>query len=312
MGFAGPCGIDQKGIEMIRSMTGYGEAERTLPEGQLRATIKTVNHRFFNAHLRTPAGFDSFEAKLQQWLRGFFSRGHINLTVTLERERGGPDVVFPELDMERARHYQGLLGKLKDELGLAGEVELSSILRFNDLFRAPENSSQGLVVDEETLKAVTEEAAAMTQRMREAEGARTEADLKERLDKMEEGLAAIEARAPQRLVEERDRLRAAIQELAQKDEVDEDRLAKEVAYLAERWDINEEIVRFQAHIQAFRDTLDADVGEPAGKRLGFLVQEMHREANTIGSKANDLEMGHASVAIREEIERLREQLENVE
>ena len=104
----------------------------------------------------------------------------------------------------------------------------------------------------------------------------------------------------------------SVRELSEKEEVDEDRLAKEIAYLAERWDINEEIVRFQAHLKAFRDTLASDSGEPAGKRLGFLVQEMHREANTIGSKANDLEMGHASVAIREEIERLREQLENVE
>jgi uncharacterized protein (TIGR00255 family) len=297
---------------MIRSMTGYGEAERTLPEGQLRVTIKTVNHRFFNAHLRTPSGFDLFEANLQQWLRGFFSRGHINLTVALERDRGGHEDSYPEVDMQRARHYRGLLQELKDELELGGEVELPAILRFNDVFRTPESTTQGSAIDEEVLKAVTEEAAARTLGMREVEGARLETDLRERLDKMEEGLTAIETRAPQRLVEERDRLRAAIRELAEKEEVDEDRLAKEVAYLAERWDINEEIVRFQAHIQAFRDTLASEAGEPAGKRLGFLVQEMHREANTIGSKANDLEMGHASVAIREEIERLREQLENVE
>jgi uncharacterized protein (TIGR00255 family) len=107
-------------------------------------------------------------------------------------------------------------------------------------------------------------------------------------------------------------LRDAIRELAQQAEVDEDRLAKEVAYMADRWDINEELVRFKAHLKVFRETLASDSGEPVGKRLGFLVQEMHREANTIGSKANDLEISHASVAIREEIERLREQLENVE
>jgi len=129
---------------------------------------------------------------------------------------------------------------------------------------------------------------------------------------MEELLAVIEDRAPGRLVAERDRLHAAIRELSQQDEVDQDRLAKEMAYLAERWDINEEVVRFRAHLGAFGETLDEGGGEPVGKRLGFLVQEMHREANTIASKANDHEIGLASVAIREEIERLREQLEHVE
>lgn len=297
---------------MIRSMTGYGEAERSLPEGQLRVTIKTVNHRFFNAHLRTPPGYDSFEATIQQWLRGFFSRGHINLTIALERERGGGEEGLPELDLDRAKGYRGLLQTLKEEVGLGGEVEISNLLRFNDIFRAPESAGATLTVDEGVLKEVTEEAAARVVEMRETEGARLEEDLLERLEKMQEELTAIELRAPQRLIEERDRLKAAIGELSEKEEVDEDRLAKEVAYLAERWDINEEIVRFQAHLKAFRDTLASDSGEPVGKRLGFLVQEMHREANTIGSKANDLEMGHASVAIREEIERLREQLENVE
>ena len=187
-----------------------------------------------------------------------------------------------------------------------------AFLRFNDLFRAPDTSGQELVVEESVLKEVTEEAAGAALAMRENEGTRLETDLLERLRRMEEELSRVEALAPGRLVAERDRLRAAILELSQQEDVDEDRLAKEMAYMAERWDINEEVVRFQAHLDAFRETLHAGDGEPVGKRLGFLVQEMHREANTIASKANDLEIGHASVAIREEIERLREQLENIE
>jgi uncharacterized protein (TIGR00255 family) len=300
-------------------MTGYGEAERPTPEGRLRVTVKTVNHRFFNPHIRTPSGFESLEAPLQQWLREHFSRGHVNLTVSLERETGAGEESYAQVDMDRARHYRSLLQTLKEELDLGGPVELASLLRFNDIFRAPEVAADTLAVEEETLKSVMEEAAARALDMREVEGARLAEDLEARLERMEgelermEGeLAAIEVRAPQRLLEERDRLRTAIQELTEREEVDEDRMAREVAYLAERWDINEEIVRFKAHIRAFRETMTSESGEPAGKRLGFLVQEMHREANTIGSKANDLEMGHASVAIREEIERLREQLENVE
>jgi uncharacterized protein (TIGR00255 family) len=123
-------------------------------------------------------------------------------------------------------------------------------------------------------------------------------------------LDRVEARAPQRLDAERERLRARVTELAAGADVDEDRLAREIAYLAEKWDINEELVRFRSHIALFRETFDAD--EPVGKRLSFIVQEMHREANTIGSKANDADIGHAAVAMKEEIERLREQVENVE
>ena len=129
---------------------------------------------------------------------------------------------------------------------------------------------------------------------------------------MSDALDKIEERAPQRLISERDRLREAVKELAEQTEVDEDRLAREIAYLAEKWDINEELVRFRSHIELFREALTGDASEPVGKRLGFLIQEMHREANTIGSKANDAEISQASVALKQEVERVREQVENVE
>ena len=297
---------------MIRSMTGFGEAQKDVPGGHLRVTVKTVNHRSFNAHLRTPPGFDRFEGEIQTWLKGFFSRGHVNVSLSLDREKGSAEKDLPQLDLDLARHYTGLLQSLKDDLGLSGEVELQSLLRFGDLFRGAETKSTDPEVETEDLKEVVEAAARGALGMREQEGERLETDLKERLEAMEEGMAAIEARAPARLVSERDRLQAAIRELSQQDDVDEERVAKEIAYVADRWDINEELVRFRAHVQAFRDALDGGEGAPVGKRLGFLVQEMHREANTVASKANDLEIGHASVSVREEIERLREQLENVE
>jgi uncharacterized protein (TIGR00255 family) len=297
---------------MIRSMTGFGEARRELPLGELRATVKTVNHRFFNAHLRTPQGFDRFEPEIQAWLKAFFSRGHVNLTLVLERNRAKAEEDLPEVDVERARHYRSLLATLRNEVGLEGEVELASILRFGDVLRAPERGEEEEETDSAIIREVVEEAAAAARTMREEEGARLKEDLAERLQAMAQELAVIQERAPKRLLEERDRLREAISELTAQDDLDEERLAKEIAYLAERWDINEEVVRFQAHVEAFGKTLEEGDGEPVGKRLGFLVQEMHREANTIASKANDLEMGHASVAIREELERLREQLEHVE
>jgi len=278
----------------------------------MRATIKTVNHRFFNPHLRTPPGFDRLEGDIQAWLKGFFSRGHVNLTLALEKGQGASREDLPALDLDRARHYKDLLDLLRRELDLGDEVGLASLLRFGELFRIPEAPAPEDDMDPEVVREVVEAAAAEALAMREREGALLLEDLEGRLTAMERELGVIEARAPQRLVEERDRIQAAISELSEAEDVDEDRIAREVAYLAERWDINEELVRFRAHLGAFRKTVAPGETDPVGKRLGFLVQEMHREANTIASKANDVEMGHASVAIREEIERLREQLENVE
>jgi uncharacterized protein (TIGR00255 family) len=297
---------------MIRSMTGYGEAERSIRDGRVRLTIRTVNHRFLNAHIRTPPGFERLEAEIQSWLRQVFSRGHVNYTLSIEREKANGEDRYPEVDLGRARHYRDLLLTLKSELDLPGEVEVSSVLGFNDVFRIPEPTGRDTALDPDLLKDLTDEVARAVLEMREREGAHLKKDLEEGLGRLEGTLASIRARAPERLVAERDRLREAVRELSEQAEVDEDRLAKEVAYLADRWDLNEELVRFGAHVGAFRDTLALGGGEAIGKRLGFLVQEMHREANTIASKANDLEIGHASVSLKEEIERLREQLENIE
>ncbi|NIP83694.1 MAG: DUF1732 domain-containing protein, partial [Gemmatimonadetes bacterium] len=159
---------------------------------------------------------------------------------------------------------------------------------------------------------VTVAAARAAVAMREEEGRNLRADLEARLEAVSTALEAIVDRAPARLTEERDRLRRAIAELAGDAGLDDDRIAREIAMIADRWDISEEIVRLRSHIDHFRGMLDEAAAEPVGKRLSFLVQEMHREANTIGSKANDAEIEHAVVAIKNEIERLREQVENVE
>ncbi len=218
---------------------------------------------------------------------------------------------MPELDLERAKRYMDLLGELKEGLGLPGVVELDHVVRFGELFRASDQTPAA-DVDPDVLEELTAAALRGVVSMREAEGARLQADLEGRLGEIASQLDTVAARAPERLVAERDRLRAAVSELTEQADVDADRLAREIAYLAEKCDINEELVRFRSHLALFAEVLAGDDGEPAGKRLGFIVQEMHREANTIGSKANDGEISRASVAIKEEIERLREQLENVE
>lgn len=295
---------------MIRSMTGFGEAEGDTPAGRLRLEVKTVNHRFFNASIKTPSGFDKFEKDISDQLKRYLGRGHVSAFLSVDRASAEVPV-GTVVDLEKARGYHAALLELGSELGIPGEPDLAMLARFSDVFRAPERDRTA-GVDVETVVELVDRAARGCRTMREAEGLRLEEDLSGRLAAIGVQLDRVEARAPERLLLHRDRLRVAVQALAEQVDVDEERLAREVAYIAERWDINEEVVRFRSHIDLFREALAGDGSEPVGKRLGFLVQEMHREANTVGSKANDADIAQAAVALKEEVERLREQVENVE
>lgn len=295
---------------MIRSMTGFGEAERETPAGRLRAEIRTVNHRFFSANLRLSRAVERFEPAVREWLRGLLPRGHVNVSVRLERpdvEEGGNAL---RLDEARARQYLRALSDLKETLGLPGEVDVAMIARYGDILSTDEEVV--LDVEADDVRAVVEAAGHATIAMREEEGLRLAADLEDRLRGIEVAMAAIEELAPARLVTERDRMRRVVVELLDGAQVDEDRVAREIAFLAEKWDISEELVRLRSHLELFRTSLESAATEPVGKRLGFLVQEMNRETNTIGSKANDAAVEHRVVSIKEEIERLREQVDNVE
>ncbi len=296
---------------MIRSMTGWGEAESDIEVGRLRVEVKTVNHRFLNTSVRLPSGHDRLQAKVTEWLKTKLHRGHVTVSVSLDRETSD-DEGLPELDLARARHAYDLYRKLGHELGIIGEVDVETVARFPEVIRQPDRSSDGGEIPEEALEATLGTALEQLVDFREREGASLRTDLEGRLTEIDAALDVVETRAPERLAAERDRLREKIGELLESHEVDEERLAREVAWLAEKWDINEEIVRFRGHCALMRETLDGDGSEAVGKRLSFIVQEMHREANTIGSKANDTEIGHAAVTLKEEVERLREQVENVE
>ena len=229
--------------------------------------------------------------------------GYIGLPVSVRRR------IEPDLEQGRAIH--NALDLVRNELGVPGAVDLEMVVRHGNLFRASEGDRTA-GIESELIANLSDSAAIAARVLREAEGERLETDLLERLDAIMDSLSVIEVRAPKRLTEYRERLQQAVIELSEQVQVEDERLAREVAYLAERWDINEELVRFRSHVDLFRETLTGDGSEPVGKRLGFLTQEMNREANTIGSKANDIEVSRASVALKEEIERIREQVENVE
>jgi uncharacterized protein (TIGR00255 family) len=185
------------------------------------------------------------------------------------------------------------------------------LAHFSELLWGPA-CDRTLDVAPDGVAGLAEAAASAARSLREAEGERLAADIGARLAAIDGELGRVAARAPQRLIEHRDRMREQVRELAGQVEVDEDRLAREIAYFAERWDVNEEVVRFKSHVELFREAIAADGAEPVGKRLGFLAQEMQREANTIASKANDAQMARSAVSLKEEIERIREQVENVE
>ncbi len=296
-------------------MTGWGQAETDTEVGRLRVEIRTVNHRFLNTSIRLPHGHDRLESSVVEWVKPKLLRGHVTVGVSLERD-DATDRGLPELDLDRARHAHEIYRELGHALGLIGEVDVATIARFPDVIRPPDpgrtSGGGAFEIPEEALRETVEAAAEAVVTFREREGEALRSDLEARLAELETALDRVESRAPARLVAERDRLREKIGELIESHEVDEERLAREVTWLAEKWDINEEIVRFRGHVALMRETLGGDGSESVGKRLSFIVQEMHREANTIGSKANDTEIGRAAVKMKEEVERLREQVENVE
>jgi uncharacterized protein (TIGR00255 family) len=295
---------------MIRSMTGFGEAAADTPAGRLRAEIRTVNHRYFNPSIRLARGIEKFEPQVREWLRSHLSRGHIHFTLRIDREDDAETAGSLRVDHARARQYVDALNALRDELGLSGAVDVSLLSRFSDVLAWEEEAE--VEVEADAVRGVTEAAAAAAARMRDQEGLRLAADLEGRLAAIETALTDVTVRAPLRLEVERDRMRRVVAELLDGAMVDEDRIAREIAMIAERWDVSEEIVRLRSHIELFRESLSSDAAEPVGKRLGFLIQEMNREINTIGAKANDAPMEHAVIAMKEEVERLREQVENVE
>ncbi len=297
---------------MIRSMTGFGEAEESTEIGLVRIEVKTVNHRFFNLTLRTPSGFDGLQSEIQLWLRDFISRGHVTYTLTLDRGSISKDSILPQLNMDKAICYRDILDDLSNKLDLKGDVNLSHLIRFADIFRVSDTSSVPIDIDVSVIKRLTQEAVLAMIGMRDDEGIRLQEDLENRLKSIGNHLGFVENRAPERLVEKREHLKDTVVEITENHPIDEDRLAREMSYIAEKWDINEEIVRLRSHLELFVDTLVNDNSEPVGKRLGFMIQEMNREVNTIGAKANDLEISHRVIAIKEDVERIREQLDNVE
>lgn len=293
---------------MIYSMTGYGRGEAADGGIRITAEVRTLNNRFYDFSLRAPRSLQNLENELREVCRRSVQRG--KLTLTLSETRGASAPASARLDTVAAEKLSRELTTLAGKLGLQGGVTLEHLLHFPELVvQADDPALNDLLL--RLSRESTEAALTDLRAMRELEGRSLASDMIERLTHIESALTEIETlqtAVPSRAL---DKLRERVKRLALPQAYDEYRLEMELAVLADRLDITEECVRLRGHLTAFRGTLDSPEGS-AGKRLEFLLQEMHREANTIGSKTASLEISHLGVKIREEIERLREQVQNIE
>lgn len=289
----------------IRSMTGFGLAEGASASGTYRVELRGVNNRFMELQARLPKFVANLEQKIRKEITSVISRGSLQIFITCDRENEELRLTWDETT---AGNYIQIFREISDKYALQGGATLSDLLHFNDIIK-----TENTVYDDEALwghlQPVVVSAIVQFQASRDTEGAFIATDLKKVMDEISNSVTAIEARAPQRIELYAAVLRERIAKLVV-EQPDPQRIATEIALFADRLDISEECTRMRAHIAKFRD--DFELNEPVGKRLGFLLQEMNREANTIGSKANDTEVAHLSISLKEKIEKIREQIQNIE
>src|SRR5256714_8362151 len=288
-------------------MTGFGSAEDRVLRGRLRIEIRTVNHRYFNPQLKLPADMAGVEIEMRERLRQRLERGPVAVTARWV-EGPGPEREVT-IALSRAKQVVAAAQQLKKKLKLKGSVDLAFVARQPDVLTAT-NGASDQPVQWSDVQPIVERAARDVVAMREREGEALARELNGRLDALEAAAQTIEAQAPARLKAEHERLKRAVAELTAQTSVDEQRVALEIAVLADRVDITEELVRFRSPAAAARRALRSD--RAVGKQLGFLAQELLREVNTMGSKANDAHITQTVIAMKGDLEKFREQLENLE
>jgi uncharacterized protein (TIGR00255 family) len=292
---------------LIASMTGYGRAEARGSRLAVVVEARSLNHRFLEIGVKLSRGLSAREAELRQLVQARLARGRLDVGVTVRRVAGSPNTV--RTDLALGEQYVRAARALGDALGVAGQLGLADLLRLPGIVVVEEAEED----DGETallLKDAAQQALDELVRMRHTEGAALAADLAGHLDTLEGWVAGVGALLPVAVRRVQDRLRARIQALLEEAPVDPGRVVQEAAMLAARSDVAEELARLTSHCTQVRALLGA--GGPVGRQLDFLLQEMHREVNTIGSKADDGEMVARVLEARTVVERLREQVQNVE
>jgi uncharacterized protein (TIGR00255 family) len=292
---------------MIRSMTGYGSAELERDGQRLSAEIRSVNHRYCEVSLRAPKVVSAFEDQIRLLIQERYSRGKISLSITWSGAGDEGEVL--KLNEAVADRYVAALEQLRKRYQLSSGVDVHTLAALPDLFTWEHTA----LSDEETwhlVKTLVSQSCDNMESMKAREGESLSRDFEHRLKVVRAQLDLISERAPLRPHEAKERLMSRLNQLLGDVEMDPIRIAQEVALMVDRLDCTEECVRLAAHIDQFRSLIEGP--ELAGRKLNFLLQEMNREANTIGAKSNDVEMTRAVIVVKEEIERLREQVQNIE
>ncbi len=292
---------------MIRSMTGYGRANQMIDGMNVTVEIKSVNHRYLEFSARCPRIFGFLEEKLKSYVQSRVSRGKVECYVQIENLED--DSVVVEINRSLAQGYADAIGALAQQHGLDGELRAFELARFPDVLLVRKEEAD----EEKIWNAVRQTAAQAVDRfieMRTVEGEKLRDDIASRADAILEHVAVIETRSPQTVREHNEKLVARMRELLGDTSIEESRLLTEAAIYADKIAVAEETVRLRSHIAQLRTFLEAT--EAIGRKMDFLVQEMNREANTIGSKAQDVEIARHVLDIKSEVEKIREQVQNIE
>ncbi len=299
--------LKKAGDRVLRSMTGYGRSQKILGGRDILVEIRSVNHRYYEYSSRIPRSYNYIDEKLKALLKTSVSRGKIEVAVTINNIEGKDTEIA--INKGVAEGYVTALRSVSEELGLVDDITLSKLIKLPDVF-----SVQKTPDDEEQIwkdvSEVTAEALAKFVEMRQVEGERLRSDVIEKADNILSMVGCVEEISPQTVENYRNRLFKKISEILEDKNIDEQRILTEAAVFADKVAVDEETVRLRSHISQLKTMLDSD--EPVGRKLDFIVQEMNREVNTIGSKAQDLNVTKYVVDMKSEIEKIREQIQNIE
>lgn len=292
---------------MIKSMTGYGRAQKLVDGMDITVEIKSVNHRYFEFSSRLPRNYGFLDEKLKSFFNSALARGKMECYVQIEAVEE-PDTLI-SLNHSLVKGYLDAYKELADTYGIENDIKVSNISRVSDIFMVRKQAA-----DEDRIWAAVSEVAKAALdgfvAMREREGARLRDDVLSRLDEIISNVEFIEKRSPETVAEYNEKLLGRLREMLGDAHIDEQRILTEAAIFADKIAVAEETVRLRSHISQIRSFLDSS--EAIGKKMDFLVQELNREANTIGSKAQDVEIARRVVAVKAEIEKIREQIQNIE
>ena len=297
----------ERGTDMIKSMTGFGRCEMTEGNRKFTVEIKSVNHRYLDTGIKMPKKLNFFEASIRNLLKEYIQRGKVDVFITYEDY--SENNVCIKYNKDIAREYYNYLMQMAEEFSLDNDVRVSSLSRYPEVFTMEEQT-----IDEEELWKLLEKtirgAAEGFVETRIKEGENLRNDMIAKLDGMLEHVAFIEERSPQIIAEYKEKLMEKVNELLQDTKIDEARLATEVTIFADKVCVDEELVRLRSHVEATKEALLG--GESIGRKLDFIAQEMNREANTILSKTSDLEISNRGIELKTDIEKIREQIQNIE